>query len=139
MQIHELNTKALTDPAYVPFDDGIDTYKADFKTIIDDAVAAAYSTMFKRVDVAVSDVTVPANSSVLLGQAGSITGFFPVSARFAWSSNPSNAQYISPTGLQFQSSNNRVRAVNMGSADVTVSGTLTVLYVNTSYVETVTI
>ena len=43
MQIHELNTKALTDPAYVAFDDGDDTYKADFKDIIDDAVAAAFS------------------------------------------------------------------------------------------------
>lgn len=43
MQIHELNTKALTSPAWVPFDDGSDTYKADFKTIIDDAVAEAFS------------------------------------------------------------------------------------------------
>ena len=43
MQIHELNTKALTDPAYVPFDDGTDTYKADFHEIIDDAVAEAFS------------------------------------------------------------------------------------------------
>lgn len=43
MQIHELNTKALTDPAWVPFDDGSDTYKADFNQIIDDAVAAAFT------------------------------------------------------------------------------------------------
>lgn len=43
MQIHELNTKALTDPAWVPFDDGTDTYKADFNQIIDDAVAAAFT------------------------------------------------------------------------------------------------
>lgn len=43
MQIHELNTKALTDPAYVAFDDGTDTYKADFKEVIDDAVADAFS------------------------------------------------------------------------------------------------
>lgn len=43
MQIHELNTKALTDPAWVPFDDGSDTYKADFKQIIDDAVAEAFT------------------------------------------------------------------------------------------------
>ena len=43
MQIHELNTKALTDPAYVAFDDGTDTYKADFKEVIDDAVAEAFS------------------------------------------------------------------------------------------------
>lgn len=43
MQIHELNTKALTDPAWVPFDDGSDTYKADFNQIIDDAVAEAFT------------------------------------------------------------------------------------------------
>lgn len=43
MQIHELNTKALTDPAYVAFDDGTDTYKADFKEVIDDTVAEAFS------------------------------------------------------------------------------------------------
>lgn len=41
MQIHDLNTKALTDPAYVAFDDGTDTYKADFKAEIDNAAASA--------------------------------------------------------------------------------------------------
>lgn len=43
MQIHELNTKALTDPAYIAFDDGTDTYKADFTQVIDDAVAEAFT------------------------------------------------------------------------------------------------
>ena len=41
MQIHDLNTKALTDPAYVPFDDGTDTYKAEFNSVVADAAAAA--------------------------------------------------------------------------------------------------
>lgn len=41
MQIHDLNTKSLTNPAYVAFDDGTDTYKADFKAEIDNAAAAA--------------------------------------------------------------------------------------------------
>lgn len=41
MQIHDLNAKALTDPAYVAFDDGTDTYKANFKDIIDTAAAEA--------------------------------------------------------------------------------------------------
>ncbi len=41
MQIHDLNTKALTNPAYVAFDDGTDTYKADFKAEIDNAAASA--------------------------------------------------------------------------------------------------
>lgn len=44
MQISDLNTKSLTDPAYIAFDDGNrDTYKADFNEIIDDAVAKAFS------------------------------------------------------------------------------------------------
>lgn len=41
MQIHDLNTKAITSPAWMPFDDGTDTYKADFSAAIDDAAAAA--------------------------------------------------------------------------------------------------
>lgn len=41
MQIHDLNTKTLTNPAYVAFDDGTDTYKADFKSEIDNAAASA--------------------------------------------------------------------------------------------------
>ena len=41
MQIHDLNAKSLTNPAYVAFDDGTDTYKADFKDIIDTAAAEA--------------------------------------------------------------------------------------------------
>lgn len=41
MQIHDLNEKTLTNPAYVAFDDGTDTYKADFKSEIDNAAASA--------------------------------------------------------------------------------------------------
>lgn len=43
MEIHDLNTKPMTDPAWVALDDGTDTYKADFSTIIDAAVAEAFS------------------------------------------------------------------------------------------------
>lgn len=41
MQIHDLNTKALTDPAYVAFDDGTDTYKTEFNDVVANAAAAA--------------------------------------------------------------------------------------------------
>lgn len=45
MEIHDLNTKALTDPAFVAFDDGTDTYKTEFNDLLDtkaaEAVAAA--------------------------------------------------------------------------------------------------
>lgn len=41
MEIHDLNTKALTDPAYVAFDDGTDTYKTEFNDVVADAAADA--------------------------------------------------------------------------------------------------
>lgn len=41
MEIHDLNTKALTDPAYVAFDDGEDTYKTEFNECVENAANAA--------------------------------------------------------------------------------------------------
>lgn len=41
MEIHDLNTKALTDPAYVAFDDGEDTYKTEFNECVESAANAA--------------------------------------------------------------------------------------------------
>ena len=41
MQIHDLNTKALTNPAYVAFDDGEDTYKTEFNECVENAANAA--------------------------------------------------------------------------------------------------
>ncbi len=35
MEIHELNSKALTDPAYIAVDDGSDTYKFDIRARFD--------------------------------------------------------------------------------------------------------
>lgn len=69
MEIHELNTKALTDPAYVPFDDGTDTYKAEFNEVVEDAANAA---------VAAADLT---NNSVAFtsGDAASPTAWSSVS------------------------------------------------------------
>lgn len=69
MEIHELNTKALTDPAYVPFDDGTDTYKAEFNEVVENAANAA---------VAAADLT---NNSVAFtsGDAASPTAWSSVS------------------------------------------------------------
>lgn len=69
MEIHELNTKALTDPAYVPFDDGTDTYKAEFNEVVENAANAA---------VAEADLT---NNSVAFtsGDAASPTAWTSVS------------------------------------------------------------
>lgn len=41
MEIHDLNTKTLTDPAYIAFDDGTDTYKAEFNDAVEGKAAAA--------------------------------------------------------------------------------------------------
>lgn len=69
MQIHDLNTKALTNPAYVAFDDGTDTYKADFKDVIDTAAAEAVA------DADLTDNTVAFTS----GDAASPTAWTAVS------------------------------------------------------------
>ena len=69
MQIHDLNTKALTNPAYVAFDDGEDTYKADFKMEIDNAAASAVA------DADLTDNTVAFTS----GDAASPTTWTAVS------------------------------------------------------------
>lgn len=39
-KIHELNSKTLTDPAYVAADDGEDTYKVDLKDLLDNVTPA---------------------------------------------------------------------------------------------------
>lgn len=49
MEIHELNTKTLTDPAYVALDDGTDTYKLDFNGL--------YTPLKNRVTAAESNIT----------------------------------------------------------------------------------
>lgn len=41
MQIHDLNEKTLTNPAYVAFDDGEDTYKTEFNDCVENAANAA--------------------------------------------------------------------------------------------------
>ena len=41
MNIHDLNTKTLTDPAYVAFDDGTDTYKVEFNDVLEEKTAEA--------------------------------------------------------------------------------------------------
>lgn len=41
MQIHDLNEKTLTNPAYVAFDDGEDTYKTEFNECVENAANAA--------------------------------------------------------------------------------------------------
>ena len=69
MEIHELNTKALTDPAYVAFDDGSDTYKANFKDIIDDAAADA-------VEDAVSAVFAKTTGTITLSSNVTATSSF---------------------------------------------------------------
>lgn len=68
MQIHDLNTKALTDPAYVAFDDGTDTYKTEFNDVVANAAASAVS------DADLTDNTVAFTS----GDAASPTGWTAV-------------------------------------------------------------
>lgn len=58
MEIHELNTKAITDPAYIAADDGTDTYKMDLHNLLSTNLAASN---------AYADSAVSAESTVLQG------------------------------------------------------------------------
>lgn len=72
MEIHELNTKALTDPGYVAVDDGTDTYKADLNNLLtqnlgaaetyaenyaDSAISTAYASLSALISANTSDIT----------------------------------------------------------------------------------
>lgn len=58
MEIHELNTKSITDPAYIAADDGTDTYKMDLHNLLSTNLAAAKT---------YADSAVSAESTVLQG------------------------------------------------------------------------
>jgi len=67
MNIHELNTKAITNPAYVALDDGSDTYKLDLN--------AKLSTMQSSISGAESDIaTAQADITLLQTNMGQAQG-----------------------------------------------------------------
>lgn len=89
--------------------------------------------IFKSVDISVSNVSVPANGQVLAGQTPNISGYTCIGAKFVWGGSETSTN-VSPTGLQYQSSNNRIRFINTSSSAISVSGTLTFYFVKTSYI-----
>ena len=80
-------------------------------------------------DFTFSSVTVPANSSTdLVTVLTDHTGFVPVSASLVVTSANTSVSVLNPQARN-SSDNYRVRAFNAYNADVTISGTVHVLYV----------
>lgn len=114
MQIHDLNTKALTNPAYVAFDDGTDTYKADFKAEIDNAAADAVA------DADLTDNTVTFTS----GDAASPTEWTAVSVLTSGLSLKTLFNRISTMVKNVRYIWNKIGTASMGTTATTITGAI---------------
>lgn len=114
MQIHDLNTKALTDPAYVAFDDGTDTYKADFKAEIDNAAADAVA------DADLTDNTVAFTS----GDAASPTGWTAVGVLTSGLSLKTLLNRISTMVKNVRYIWSKIGTASMGTTATTITGAI---------------
>lgn len=114
MQIHDLNTKALTNPAYVAFDDGTDTYKADFKAEIDNAAADAVA------DADLTDNTVAFTS----GDAASPTGWTAVGVLTSGLSLKTLLNRISTMVKNVRYIWSKIGTASMGTTATTITGAI---------------
>lgn len=114
MQIHDLNTKTLTDPAYVAFDDGTDTYKADFKAEIDNAAASAVA------DADLTDNTVAFTS----GDAASPTAWTAVDVLTSGLSLKTLFNRISTMVKNVRYIWNKIGTASMGTTATTITGAI---------------
>ena len=114
MQIHDLNTKALTDPAYVAFDDGTDTYKADFKAEIDNAAADAVA------DADLTDNTVAFTS----GDAASPTAWTAVDVLTSGLSLKTLFNRISTMVKNVRYIWSKIGTASMGTTATTITGAI---------------
>lgn len=114
MQIHNLNTKALTNPAYVAFDDGTDTYKADFKAEIDNAAADAVA------DADLTDNTVAFTS----GDAASPTGWTAVDVLTSGLSLKTLLNRISTMIKNVRYIWSKIGTASMGTTATTITGAI---------------
>ena len=114
MQIHDLNTKALTNPAYVAFDDGTDTYKADFKAEIDNAAADAVA------DADLTDNTVAFTS----GDSASPTGWTAVSVLTSGLSLKTLFNRISTMVKNVRYIWSKIGTASMGTTATTITGAI---------------
>jgi len=114
MQIHDLNTKALTDPAYVAFDDGTDTYKTEFNDVVADAAAAAVA------DADLTDNTVAFTS----GDAASPTAWTAVDVLTSGLSLKTLFNRISTMVKNVRYIWNKIGTASMGTTATTITGAI---------------
>lgn len=99
MEIHELNSKSLTTPAYMALDDGTDTYKADLQNVIDDledyADAVGTTLQTQIGDLANLDTTAKNNLVAAINEAAQSGGGGGGGAD-PYTSNPAELGIASP-------------------------------------------
>lgn len=69
-KIHELNSKALTSPAYIPADDGSDTYKVDLSVLLQ-AIQSQIGDLDELTTTEKSDLVGAINEAAQSGGSGS--------------------------------------------------------------------
>lgn len=114
MQIHDLNTKALTDPAYVAFDDGTDTYKTEFNDVVANAAAAAVA------DADLTDSTVAFTS----GDAASPTAWTAVDVLTSGLSLKTLFNRISTMVKNVRYIWSKIGTASMGTTATTITGAI---------------
>lgn len=114
MQIHDLNTKALTDPAYVAFDDGTDTYKTEFNDVVADAAADAVAS------ADLTDNTVAFTS----GDSASPTGWTAVDVLTSGLSLKTLLNRISTMVKNVRYIWNKIGTASMGTTATTITGAI---------------
>lgn len=114
MEIHDLNTKALTDPAYVAFDDGTDTYKTEFNDVVADAAAAAVA------DADLTDNTVAFTS----GDAASPTAWTAVDVLTSGLPLKTLFNRISTMVKNVRYIWNKIGTASMGTTATTITGAI---------------
>lgn len=114
MQIHDLNTKVLTDPAYVAFDDGTDTYKTEFNDVVADAAADAVAS------ADLTDNTVAFTS----GDSASPTGWTAVDVLTSGLSLKTLFNRISTMVKNVRYIWNKIGTASMGTTATTITGAI---------------
>lgn len=114
MQIHDLNTKALTDPAYVAFDDGTDTYKTEFNEVVANAAASAVA------DADLTENTVAFTS----GDAASPTAWTAVDVLTSGLSLKTLFNRISTMVKNVRYIWNKIGTASMGTTATTITGAI---------------
>lgn len=118
MQIHDLNTKTLTNPAYVAFDDGSDTYKAEFNEVVQAAADTAAQEALENADVSGNTITYTS------GDASSPTAWTSVTTLTSGLSLATLFNRISTMVKNVRYIWNKLGTTSMGTTATTITGAI---------------